>query len=475
MIPYIDFSRKKRELGAAPDSNNPLNPSGGPFAIFVDSHSFNNHEDLEFLLRQADGKQIFVISTKREGNAFLQHDSNKPNEVKTFTIKVLTNKADWPYEFSKCGLSEFHDVTRERYHNQCSGLAPEQSINDAWLISRTFERMERAHILVTNNEFLLRQRENHWFLKSQPLNIKEATALVGLVQRCRGRSFEIIKHLDPGFGKITQTYGKRSFFHDVRAEVLTPSVLGNFPNEGVEVIRQTLLARMSSVLQCRDHIHEQILREQTWDSTETSGFYFEYYLVSLRATFDILAKLADAVYKPLTTKRGRFDERQISWSYKNWPQALGKRKIIMDKSMRSGAIGGDILDLISQFRNHYVHVGGSRVLEHADTSYGRYAKPILFQIPPTKASIILKRVQGALKGKCTLYKFGAKGVFIEMGQFVELLTPRVFETLENLLSIISKDGGLCPYIPPQQPADRLGAVFANKRAEDLKGYLGMDD
>ena len=472
MIPYIDFGFKHRQMSQYSDPDNPFTDRDKPFVALIDSNSFSDNGTLEFLLRQSEAKNFFTICTKKEGNALLQYNSGDFEQIRTFTIELLAERTDWTYSYQKVGFSKFFGSSYELYYRHYKDVAPGQEIQNAWLITQTFAALEEAHILVTNNDFLLKHRKDQWFADASPLHITEAMALTGLRQRRCGNSFRIIKHLEPNFGKIAQKYGSMSFFHAACTEVLTPSVSGYLLDKKADNLKFTLISRMSNILQCRDYIHEQLLLEQTGNSVDTAGFYLEYYFVLLQSTFDILAKIADILYRPLDGKGARFQEKEVGWHYA-WLKALNKQNPSLAQTMGLGSLGGDILSFTRAFRNYYVHLGKASVLQHVDASYGKRARSALFQIPPDNMQQALTALHKLFKQNCSIYKFSSREVFLEVGQIVELLTPRFFKVLEDLLSIISGDGHINKYKQPEKPQDSLMARFSDKQVDDIRNYLGI--
>ena len=472
MIPYIDFGFKHRQMSQYSDPDNPFTDRDKPFVALIDSNSFSDNETLEFLLRQSEAKFFFTICTKKGGNALLQYNSGDFEQIRTFTIELLAERTDWTYSYQKVGFSKFFGSSYELYYRHYKDVAPGQEIQNAWLITQTFAALEEAHILVTNNDFLLKHCKDQWFADASPLHITEAMALTGLRQRRRGNSFRIIKHLEPNFGKIAQKYGSMSFFHAACTEVLTPSVSGYLLDKKADNLKFTLLSRMSNILQCRDYIHEQLLLEQTGNSVDTAGFYLEYYFVLLKSTFDTLAKIADILYEPLNNKGVRFQEKEVGWHY-DWSKALNEQNPSFAQIMGSESVGGYILSFTRTFRNYYVHLGESLVLQHIDASYGKRARSALFQVPPNNTQQALAVLHKLFKQDCNIYQFSSKKIFLEAGQIVELLTPRFFKVMEDLLSIIAGDGHINKHKPSEKLQDPFMARFSDKQIDDVRNYLGI--
>src|SRR5260370_39251250 len=84
MIPYMDY--QSRDKLFVP--NNPFTMHDEPLIVFIDRGSFLDAEELEFLLRQADGERLHVISTTKEGSAHLVYDTPKDDILPFSTTKL---------------------------------------------------------------------------------------------------------------------------------------------------------------------------------------------------------------------------------------------------------------------------------------------------------------------------------------------------------------------------------------------------
>ena len=324
--------------------------------------------------------------------------------------------------------------------------------------------------------FLLEHRDEEWLMDAYPLSMSEAIALIGLLLRRRSNNFKIIKHLNPKGFTITQNYRHRSFFRDACIETLIPSANSIMLDPKSNALQNALISKMAGVLQCRDHIHEQILRNQTGDSVETAGFYFECYLTLLRSAFDMSARLVDLVYRPLQVGQKRFNKLEIGWNHDKWYAAVCNKSPIIEQHMPQKSFQRDIFNCIKFLRDHYVHAGESRVLEHLDTSNGRRFRSPLLVIPPDKSNKIQKILGRLFGNKCVIHPFPPKGIFLlEIGQTIELLTPCAFKIFEDLFFILQKDGqtqGCNKSLKESQ--DPLSQCFTQNKAEDLRKFIGID-
>lgn len=420
MIPYINFRSKQQTL--APE--NPFVAVNKPLVVFIDRTTFVVGADLEFLLRQADSEKLFVISTEKEGNAQLAYIPRE-EDILEFTVTksdgtVAHHGIPFVQQFKRIAMSP--DLTR---------WATPEAIERAFIAAQTAKKLE-AHIFITNDKFLLEHKDIGIIANSNPLNLSDATALIGLVQR-RRNNFKIVIERQ-GTSTFTSIHGRWSFFWFASRDLLPSAwrlVTGcaQMPDDKCRDLALTAISRTSNALKCRDHIHEQIFLEQTNSSTEDAIFYLDYYFISFTAAFDALARIADEIYQP-TDSRGR-RLRSITWRG-SWLQALAREDATLAALMAPGLFNKDVLDFIASLRN-YIHEEGLKGATHIKN--GKPA-PVLVRIPEAEVSNITTIINRLSGGTWVVDYHQPDAMFLGLSDLVEKITPLAIEALDSIMKAI---------------------------------------
>lgn len=421
MIPYIHFKSKQWLLRP----ENPFVAVDKPLVVFIDRTTFEDSKDLEFLLMQADGEKLFVISTEKEGNAQLAYIPSSDDRL-DFTVTKSGGTAahhGMPFVQQYKRIATSPDFTR---------WATPETIERAFITAQTVKKLN-AHVFITNDKFLLEHKDIGIITDSYPLNLADATALIGLVQRRRNNFNLVIERRDTS--TLTSTHDRWSFFCYASRDLLPsawPLVTGcaQMPDDKCRDLALTALSRTANALKCRDHIHEQIFLEQTNSSTEDAIFYLDYYLVSFTAAFDVLARLADEIYQPMDSKGKRL--KTITWRG-SWLQALTREDATLATSMAPGAFNRDVLDFIASLRN-YIHEEGLRGAMHIKN--GKPA-PVLLHVPEVEVSNITTIINRLSGGTWVVHYYSDPHVmFLELSDLVERITPLAIEALDSTMKAI---------------------------------------
>lgn len=426
MIPYINFRSKQQARGP----ENPFVAINKPLVVFIDRTTFEDGKDLEFLLMQADGEKLFVISTEHEGNAQLAYIP-RDDDMLEFTV----SSSDGTVE--QHGIPFVQQYKRIATSPDFTCRAKPEAIERAFLAAQTAKKLE-AHIFITNDKFLLEHKDIGIIGDSYPLNLADATALIGLVQR-RRNNFKLICERREA-STVTSLHDRWSFFWYASRDLLPSawrliSGCAQMPDDKCRNLALTAITRTSNALKCRDHIHEQIFLEQTNSSTEDAIFYLDFYLVSFTAAFDVLARIADEIYQP-TDSRGK-QLRSITWRGSitqsgSWLQALAGKDAALAALMAPGTFNRDVLDFIATLRN-YIHEEGLRGATH--NKNGRPA-PTLLLVPKAKVSAIVAIMNRLSGGSWVIDYSHPDATFLELSDLVERITPLALEALDNIMKAI---------------------------------------
>ncbi|HET9850513.1 MAG TPA: hypothetical protein VFP35_02740 [Candidatus Saccharimonadales bacterium] len=456
MIPYVDFSFNKRPFA----SKNPFEMHDEPLTIFIDRASFKGTpKKLKVLLMQAS-ENLNIVSPKKEGSAHLEY-MDRDDDVLGFTVTQLDSTSIGHHGIPSISqydrLSKVPDFTR---------WATSGEIYRAFIAARTAEAL--GAILITQDKFLLEHKAIGIIGDAYPLTIDEGMALIGLVQR-RRNNFEIVTRV--GVPKYTYNYSRWLYFWYASRDLLPSGwrlVTGSaqVPDDyKCRDLSLTVIARLSSVLKCRDHIHEQLYLEQTNSSTEDAIFYLDYYMVSLVAAFDVLARVAHAIYQPSTratvTWRGSAHGR-------SWLSALTTQDASLASLMQPTAFCRDVLDFVAILRN-FIHAEGLQGATH--TKNGKRA-PTLLHVPEGEVTRIFDIIQRLGPTNWNIDRPRPNVMFLEIGNLVENITPLAAEALETIMKNI--DVTRVPGYDPTKVQTRPPSKWATK--DDLamiRAFLGL--
>lgn len=442
MIPYyINFEHPYKTLQPI----NPFTAYNAPLVLFIDKESFvgDEKENLDFLLKQAGSEKLTVISTGEEGNAQLQRI---PEENDILQLRVVY--FDGPEKGEKrCGIPMVSQYKEMAAGPEFTRWATTDEVERAFVTAKISEEIE-AHTLVTNDQFLLNHRDLGVITESNPLSVAETIALIGLFQRRCGNYSVVVSRLKGG-QTGTFSYARWLFFWYTSRDLLPSSwqlVSGcaQMSNKRCGDMALTAISRVSDVLKCRDHIHEQLFLEQTNSSTEDAVFYLDFYLLSLTAAFDVLARVANTIYMP--EYKG-----SISWRNKKWLNPLYKKDSTLADLMAKQAFARDILDLVAGLRN-YIH---EERLQGAMHSKNGEPAPTLLRVPEDKANEIKEITERVTDGDWIVDASRPYATFVEIGEFVERVTPMAMQAIEGIMQAIdvtrvpNYDSSKIQVAPPQ--------------------------
>lgn len=460
MIPYIDYSRHGRPFRA----ENPFVEEIKPLRVFVDRATVQT-EEIEFLLRQADAEKILLISTEREGNAYLEYETEAGDPV-AFSVYESDGT-----ERSRHGIRYLAQYKRMASSPDWNRWASPAEIERALVVAKTAESLN-AHIFITNDKFLLEHNDIGIIKDAYPLNVTDATALIGLINRMHNNFTIVIDRTGPA--TMSTKHGRWSFFWYASRDLLPSAwrlVTGCAQFSDTDKYRDlalTAISRTSNALKCRDHIHQQIFLEQSNSSTEDAIFYLEYYLISFTAAFDVLARVVDGIYNPIQ-RNGR-PIRPLTWRNSDWLNGISLADPILAASMQPEAFNRDVLEFLARLRN-YIHAEGLQGAMHSKD--GRPA-PILLQVPAPEADSIVEIINRIGNGEWTFdRRYHHHGTLsLEIGDVVERLTPLVISALDNLMSLI--DVTRIPgYDPSRTQTEAPEKWPSKKELLDIRKLLGL--
>lgn len=424
MIPYIDYTQH----GHSFSPENPFVEEIKPLKVFVDRETVMT-EEIEFLLRQADTERLLIISTMREGNVYLEYETKNGNPI---AFNVYESDGTLKSKHGIRYLAQYKKMSSSPDWNRWASPA---EIERALVIAKTSEALG-SHIFITNDKFLLEHTDIGIIKAAHPLNAADAISLIGLIKR-RHNDFEIILNRT---GPVTMRteHGRWSFFWYASRDLLPKAwrlVTGcaQFPDtDKYRDLALVVISRTSNALKCRDHIHEQILLEQSNSSTEDAIFYLEYYLISFTAAFDALARVVNGIYGPIQENKRPI--RPLTWRNPRWLEGLSKIDPNIAKSMQSEAFNRDVLEFLARLRN-YIHEEGLQGSMHSKN--GQPA-PILLQVPTPEIDSIVDIISRIGRGDWIIDRqYLHHGMLsLEIGDLVERLTPLVVEALNSLMEFI---------------------------------------
>src|SRR5581483_3457012 len=455
--PYVDFASRQRPLA----SGNPFEATNEPLVVFIDRASFSDANELEFLLRQADGDKLFIVSTEKEGSAQLAYIPRE-DDVLEFSVTKLDGTG-----VARYGIPSLHQYKSLATEPNFTRWAAANDIERAFIAAKTAENLH-AHVFITEDKFLLEHKDIGIIASSYPMNLADATALVGLVQR-RRNNFKIVVDRRGG-ATITSSHGRWSFFWYGSRDLLPSAwrlVTGcaQMPNDKCRDLALTAISRTSNALKCRDHIHEQIFLEQTNSSTEDAIFYLDYYLISFVAAFDVLARIADEIYQPVAKGKR---VKPITWRSKDWLKGLASEDATLAGLMAPKAFNRDVLDFLASLRN-YIHAEGLQGATHIKN--GKPA-PLLLHVPKSEVpaiAAIIKRLSG---GSWTVDRPRPDVMFLELGELVERITPLAIKAIDNVMAAV--DITKVPGLDASKVQTKAPAKWLSKNElADIRKLLGL--
>ncbi len=457
MIPYIDFGTKNRMSHA----ESPFVTHDKPIVVFIDRETLDDGDELEFLMRQADGKRLHVISTQDEGSAHLEYKA-RDDGVLEFEVTMLDGTGGGRYGIPF--VQQYKDIASSPEFTRW-GTAEE--IERAFIASKTAENLN-AQVFITGDKILLEHKDMGIISSSYPLTLADGLALIGLILR-RRNDYAVVADRQGG-STFTYDHGRWSFFWHASRDMLPAAwrlVTGCAQmDDRCRDLALTAIQRTSNALKSRDHVHEQIFLEQSNSSTEDAIFYLDYYLISFTAAFDVLARIAEEIYQPVSG-RGRSVKR-VTWRGRDWLAALGRQDSALAALMAPQTTNRDVLDFIARLRN-YIHAEGLQGATHIKN--GKKA-PLLLHVPEAEVSDIADIITRIGGGSWVVDRPRPNVMFLELGELAERITPLAIEALNNLMNAIdiTRVPGHDPSkIQTSPPADWLPA----KQIADIRRLIGL--
>lgn len=458
MIPYIDYQSKDKIFAPT----NPFTVRDERVVVFIDRDSFTDVKELEFLLRQADGERLQVISTAKEGSAQLIYDESK-DDMLPFTTTEL-NGSGW----TRHAILFLDQLKKLAASPEIARWATAEKVERAFIAAKTAESM-RTHVFITEDRVLLDHKDMGFIAGANPLCLADGMALLGLILR-RRNDYEVVANRS-GSSKIIFKHSRWLFFWYATRDLLPASwwlVTGcaQMPDDKCRNLALTAISRTADALKCRDHIHEQVILEQTNSSTEDAMFYLDFYLISLTAAFDVLARIADEVYLP-TTARGR-RIGSVGWRKRDWLSGLANQDATLAALMSPTNFHRDVLEFIAKLRN-YIHDEGLQAAMHSKN--GKPA-PILLHVPKAEVADIADIITRLSGSGWTVDRPQTDMMFLEIGDLVERMTPFVVKALNEIMNAI--DITRVPGHDPTKVQTSAPAKWASKaELADIRKLLGL--
>ncbi|MFZ2544461.1 MAG: hypothetical protein WAW80_00595 [Candidatus Saccharimonadales bacterium] len=421
MIPYIDF----RTNNHFDRIENPFENSTAKLTVLLDSKTLSE-SDINFIFSLNDGINVEVISTYIENVKSHQlSEGQERDDNLHFTLR--DDKKETLTHYAVLGLTRINQTSS----TLADQYGTEKEIFDSIVLSSTAQSIG-AHILVTNNTILLDNKDKGIINKVNPLGPNDTIALIGLLRRSRN-IFDTILESDE---KVTLRNGhaKWTFFWAASREYIAQGweFVSSTNQISVERPRELSLAlhsRLSNVLKCRDEIQKSLLIKQSNDSVENAIFYFEYYLLNVTATFDILARIIDEIYKPIDAKSKRI--KNISWR-NGWRNSLSKVEPNLSSIMDKETISRDVLEFAATLRN-YIH--GEGLLGSQHSVNGKVA-PVLIQIPLHEVKRLKPVIERLWKNRLGDQYLTSESIMLDIGMVVEELTPSVIAAINRIIGAI---------------------------------------
>jgi len=430
--------------------------------VLLDSESLSE-SDINFIVGMSDVINIEVISTYNKFGKKHQLSEAVERDGDLHFTKTDDEKETRTH-YAVLGLSRI----RQTSATLAGSYGTEADIFDAIVLSETAQSVG-AHVLVTNNAILLGNKDKGIINSVNPLTSNDAIALVGLLRRSRN-IFDTVLDSD---GRVTLRNGhsKWTFFWAASREYINKgwelvSSANQISVERPKELSLALHSRLSNVLKCRDEIQKSLLVKQSNDSVENAVFYFEYYLLNVTATFDVLARIIDEIYKPVDAK----DKRVKSISWRNgWRKLLHNVEPNLADVMSKQTTSRDVLEFAATLRN-YIH--GEGLLGSQHSVNGKTA-PILLQIPLDEVGELKPIIERLWRGKFSNRYITDESIMLDIGVVVEGLTPLTIYALNQIINKI--DFSVIENFDATKVKGEPSDWYASKDKSQILRQIGLGD
>jgi hypothetical protein len=349
-----------------------------PLSFVVDPTQLDDGEARDVLLAYAkDGGVRLYATSPVDGAADLELAQVPDGYVPRHQLEdVLSGK--WSDEATVCsfavmGLARRAAAAGERA--QELGCSVAEARRNAVLITTT-EQLQDCDGLVSDDAAV----RSAGTTRSTIYSSGEAAALIGLQARVGG-DFSLGPDMGP-FGRF--------YFYWILARELLPAgwqwfsachVASTHPDGDSDIfdIAGAAIHRLDRALRARDLFHAAA--KQTPANSDDALFYFETTMLYLSAAFDVVARVANRVYRPTGSSTP-------SWRSTPWLQKLGERDAALAAFMQLGEPARDALEAVQLLRNT-IHGEALSEIEHQ--AGGERRK--LIQVPPSELGDLLTVIE----------------------------------------------------------------------------------
>jgi hypothetical protein len=307
-----------------------------------------------------------------------------------------------------------------------------------------------AHFLVTDSAFLLRDAPRGLVQDANPIEVRQALAIVGLYLRTEDE-FLVEPRRD---GRLHLS--RRLFYRYLAWDLLPTAWLWfgacgesarSTGNETPLELADAALDRTVRALKARDHVLAQVQLPATSDTQDEALFYLDAAHLFLRGAFDAAALIADLVYelegKPL----------QIGWTHNGtWRTKLGAAAPELAELIAPNTHDRNVIDLVAHVRNtiHREPLGGVAY----SSSLGRVVENLIL-VPQVDEDRLLELIE-VLGGRAAWGIGDVDGrTCFESDMYVSSLVLESARTLDRILAAI--DTEMLPGVNVQVLVERRSA------------------
>jgi hypothetical protein len=401
-----------------------LRPVERRFRMVLDHAHIHNDEMLNMLNGFSDHNSLWIVSTDSEHQHPIIIEKEEPDRVLGSVQVGDTNYgAGFPFaeQWRHFGI---HPVLKDEF------VMPDGPWQDSTYRYQQYALVKiaeslNADVLVTDDPFLL-DFQRPGFLKQNLLCSVDAVELMGSYLRSHG-DFTI--EMVPGYRRDIG----RFFFYIVWARDLLPHGWRWFTacvesdranNTDLINLGGSALTRVQQALKARDFVHWQLFRSGGNAGADDVLFYLDMMLVSLAASFDVLARVADIALGLGT------DRYLISWRKAKWRKALNRAAPELGNCMAAASENGRVHALLSLLRNS-VH-GEALASLHSKQDDKLHQLLIIPEHDRREIEQLLDRLGGrdawGYHGITDLYRCLAPG------RLVEMLLPKAIRALDDIMA-----------------------------------------
>lgn len=298
---------------------------------------FASHDDLEIVTSHKGGQDRIVFGECRDD---------------VLSARVVTDSG--PIYTGVMSVSSWEHFARHPVLREGLVLPPGPWADEAYrlrqyLLAQVAESLE-PDAFVTDDRFLLDFRRPD-FIGMNFLSSMDAIALIGSHLRNRGH-FTIKRNFlgdQPSFPPMG-----RPLFYWVLCREMLPNgwrwfsgIVASDEATGGELtgLGHSMFTRVSQALRARDYAHWHLLQREENAGTDEALLYLDMMLLSLTASFDVVARIIDVALGLRTPSQ------QITWNNDRWRQVLRKADASFDSIMTPSASHGQTHRLLSILRN----------------------------------------------------------------------------------------------------------------------------